>query len=83
MSFLPPDHMMILKCDLLNQESLLPPVQPAATHMHYGVPEQRPEGRGLHQHLETTCSHDSLATAMPEVDGRPPEVDGKNSFFTH
>ena len=78
MSFLPPEH-MILKCDLQNQESLLPPVQPTATCTRYGIAEQRPEGRGLHQQLEITCLHDSLATAV--LMGVP-EVDGRNSFCT-
>lgn len=80
-SFLPPDHMMILKRDLQNQESLLPPVQPAATHTHYGIAEQRAEGRGLHQQLDTTCSHHSLA--IQRCMGGHLRWMGGTAFFTH
>lgn len=43
-------------------------------HTLYGIAEERPEEGWMHQQLEITCSHDSLATAIlmgvPEVDGR-------------
>lgn len=69
--------MMILKSDLQNPPSLIPPVQHATTCTNYGIVEERPEGRQLHQQLEIMCSHDSLATAM--LMGTP-EVDERNSF---